>query len=61
MKVKLAPTEVDMLISWLLERSLTCPKRDIILTQSHASGIGVSSFVKCGCGIEKDITDYNLW
>jgi hypothetical protein len=56
----LQPKEVKNLLFWLFEHLLIC-RKSITLKQSGASGIGTNTYVKCECGVEKDITDYDLW
>jgi hypothetical protein len=35
--------------------------RDMVISHADGGGIGTRTLVKCGCGAEKDITDYSSW
>lgn len=63
--MNLANSEAKQLAKWLTEHFKTCPNEnfegDIALRQSGASGIGTKSTVECTCGMQCDITDYDLW
>jgi hypothetical protein len=66
--VRLAPSELRELIFFanthhVQKSSLVtflC-NRDLVISHADGGGIGTRTLVKCGCGVERDITDYTLW
>lgn len=58
--------ELDKYDYWLKEHKTKCEKvkasdSQISITFSSGSGIGTAVFVKCTCGEECNITDYDSW
>ena len=53
--------ELIELVKFITEHSSECRMTSVSFRQSAKSGIGTNTYVKCSCGVEKDITDYTLW
>lgn len=54
--------EMRELIKWVMDHVNICSHQgDMSIRQSASSGIGTNTLVRCGCGAEKDVTDYASW
>jgi hypothetical protein len=70
-RVVLAPSELKELVYFATSHakkelgklqffSYLCD-HDVTIWHADGGGIGTRTLVKCGCGVERDITDYTLW
>ena len=53
--------EVERAHSWLVEHKEKCQRLRITVSFSTSSGIGMAVTIKCDCGEECNVTDYDSW
>lgn len=54
--------EMRELIKWVMDHVNICSHQgEMQIKQSGSSGIGTNTRVCCGCGAERDVTDYGSW
>ena len=57
---RMGSTEVDALVEWVLGHRDMCAQPEVGLTFTP-TGIGTAIRVKCECGAEADLSDYDSW